>query len=90
MKSLVLVSSKTGNTYKIARYVQKGFGCGCDLKRTTEKYDLSAYDTVLVGFGLIRGMSIMTHCPYLKVFITKRSEYSAHWAEIRKVRRQQR
>ena len=27
MKSLVLVSSKTGNTYKIARYVQKGFGC---------------------------------------------------------------
>lgn len=55
MKSLVLVSSKTGNTYKIARYVQKGFGCGCDLKRTTEKYDLSAYDTVLVGFWLDSG-----------------------------------
>lgn len=55
MKSLVLVSSKTGNTYKIARYVQKGFGCDCDLKRTTEKYDLSAYDTVLVGFWLDSG-----------------------------------
>lgn len=55
MKAVVLVSSKTGNTYKIARYVQKGFGGTCDLKRTTDKYDLSEYDTVLVGFWLDSG-----------------------------------
>lgn len=55
MKAVVLVSSKTGNTYKIARYVQKGFGDDCDLLRTTDKYDLSRYDTVLVGFWLDSG-----------------------------------
>ena len=37
MKSLVLVSSKTGNTYKIARYVQKGFGLWLRFKENDGK-----------------------------------------------------
>ena len=55
MKAVVIVSSKTGNTYKIARFIQKGFGDSCDLKRVEDKVDLSAYDIVMVGVWLDSG-----------------------------------
>ncbi len=55
MRAVVIVSSKTGNTYKIARFVQKGFGYDCSLKRIEDQADLSAYDIVMVGFWLDSG-----------------------------------
>lgn len=55
MRAVVIVSSKTGNTYKIARFVQKGFGYDCSLKRIEEQANLSAYDIVMLGFWLDSG-----------------------------------
>ena len=55
MRAIVLVSSLTGNTYKVARYVQKGIGECCDLKRVGDDVDLSLYDLCCVGFWLDSG-----------------------------------
>lgn len=55
MRAIVLVSSLTGNTYKVARYVQKGIGETCDLKRVGDEVDLSLYDLCFVGFWLDSG-----------------------------------
>ncbi|MGN1281452.1 MAG: flavodoxin family protein [Succinivibrio sp.] len=58
MKALIVVSSVTGNTLKVAKAVQSALSC--DLARIedildTDNFDTENYDTLIVGFWLDSG-----------------------------------
>lgn len=55
MRSAILVSSRTGNTWKIARQMRRALGPECSLYRSDEAVDVSDCDLVLVGFWLDSG-----------------------------------
>lgn len=55
MRSVILVSSRTGNTWKIARCMRRALGADCRLCRSDEAVDVSDCDLVLVGFWLDSG-----------------------------------
>lgn len=59
LRTLVAVSSQTGNTWKAGRYVHKGAGTAAVLARTQELADKGLqpedFDCVMVGFWLDSG-----------------------------------
>ncbi len=55
MKSLIVYSSQTGNTKKLADAAQQALPDGADMFPVKDAPDHSPYDFVLVGFWLIHG-----------------------------------
>lgn len=55
MKSLVVYSSLTGNTEKLAKAVRDSLPEGCDLQPVKNAPDPAEYDLVAVGFWLMAG-----------------------------------
>ncbi len=52
MKSLVLYSSRTGNTKKVAEAIAEAIGA--DIRTTHDMGDVSEYDLIFVGFWAFR------------------------------------
>lgn len=55
MKTLIVYSSLTGNTKKVAEAIKEVFGDEADLFSVEEKPDARAYDLIAVGFWVDRG-----------------------------------
>ncbi len=55
IRTLVIVSSKTGNTRKIARAMVRGLEGDAVLRNCGDEVDFAAFDLVLVGFWLDSG-----------------------------------
>lgn len=55
MRSLIAVSSESGNTYKLARYIQKGIEKSTLVHLQKEEVLADDYDFILIGFYVDKG-----------------------------------
>jgi flavodoxin len=66
VKFLVVFTSQTGNTEKLARVVQKELGPQCDIYPVDEAPDPEGYDVIAVGFWLQAGKPTPKAAAYLQ------------------------
>lgn len=55
MKTLVVYSSRTGNTEKLARAIAGALGPDCTLSRAEDAPPPEKFDFIAFGFGVYRG-----------------------------------
>ena len=55
MKSLLLYSTLTGNTEKVAKAIYEAMPQGTDFKKASNAEDPSDYDVIVIGFWVDRG-----------------------------------
>ncbi len=55
MRSLIAVSSQTGNTYKLSRYAQMGITNSQLQKLPILDFDANSYDLIVIGFFVDKG-----------------------------------
>ena len=55
MKTLVVYSSRTGNTEKVARAIAEALGPECVLSRAEDAPPPDRFDFIAFGFGVYRG-----------------------------------
>lgn len=66
MKAIVVYSTLTGNTEKVARAVAAGLGDGTEIFNVTEAPSPEPYDLVAVGFWVDRGHPDQRAMDYMK------------------------
>ena len=82
MKSLVVYSSRTGNTRKIAEAVAEALP-GCHLHPVEEAPQPEGYDLVAVGYWVDKGMPDDAAKKYMERIKRARWPCSARWARGR-------
>lgn len=77
MKSIVVVSSQTGNTLKVAGAVALALDEKADAVKVEEKPDVSDYDLVVVGCWIDRGTADAKAKEFIKTIKGKKVAYFA-------------